>query len=122
MSAGKPRGPQGLRLAVRAAGAPIRYSMIALVRVYQLCLSPLVGPRCKFYPSCSEYSVRALAVHGAVKGLLLSVARICRCHPWQAGGVNPVPPAGSWRADVDLDGRARVPTDSRSEATEMVGV
>lgn len=65
-----------------------------LLRAYQLTISPLMGPRCRFYPSCSNYALEALQVHGAGKGSLLAVKRICRCHPWNDGGYDPVPPAG----------------------------
>ncbi|NRR33311.1 membrane protein insertion efficiency factor YidD [Oxalobacteraceae bacterium] len=64
-----------------------------LLRAYQLTISPLMGPRCRFYPSCSNYALEALQVHGAAKGSLLAVKRVCRCHPWNAGGLDPVPPA-----------------------------
>ena len=63
-----------------------------LVRVYQLAISPMLGPRCRFYPSCSNYALEALRVHGAAKGSYLTARRVCRCHPWNAGGVDPVPP------------------------------
>lgn len=62
-----------------------------LLRFYQLAISPLLGPRCRFYPSCSHYALEALEVHGAAKGSLLTVKRLCRCHPWHDGGYDPVP-------------------------------
>jgi putative membrane protein insertion efficiency factor len=65
-----------------------------LVRAYQLTISPMMGPRCRFYPSCSNYALEALQVHGAARGSLLTVKRLCRCHPWHAGGHDPVPPKG----------------------------
>jgi uncharacterized protein len=65
-----------------------------LVRAYQLTISPMLGPRCRFYPSCSNYALEALQVHGAARGSLLTVKRLCRCHPWHAGGADPVPPKG----------------------------
>jgi uncharacterized protein len=65
-----------------------------LVRGYQLAVSPMFPPSCRFYPSCSEYALEALRIHGAWRGLGLSVCRICRCNPWNAGGVDPVPSAG----------------------------
>ena len=71
--------------------------LMLLVRAYQLVVSPLLGPRCRFYPSCSAYAVEALRVHGAVRGTWLAVRRLLRCHPWNPGGVDHVPPA---RADV----------------------
>ncbi|HJV00671.1 membrane protein insertion efficiency factor YidD [Duganella sp. LX20W] len=66
-----------------------------LVRAYQLTISPMLGPRCRFYPSCSNYALEALQVHGAARGSLLTVKRLCRCHPWHAGGPDPVPPKGA---------------------------
>jgi putative membrane protein insertion efficiency factor len=63
-----------------------------LIHGYQLAISPLLGPRCRFYPSCSEYALEALAVHGTFKGLRLMFTRILRCHPWHPGGLDPVPP------------------------------
>lgn len=63
----------------------------ALIRAYQYLISPWLGNRCRFYPSCSEYTVEALNKHGAGKGLWLGVRRVCRCHPWHPGGHDPVP-------------------------------
>ncbi|MDR2014770.1 MAG: membrane protein insertion efficiency factor YidD [Azoarcus sp.] len=63
-----------------------------LIHGYQLGISPLLGPRCRFYPSCSEYALEALSVHGLFKGFRLMLARILRCHPWHPGGFDPVPP------------------------------
>jgi putative membrane protein insertion efficiency factor len=62
-----------------------------LLRFYQLAISPLIGPRCRFYPSCSNYALEALRVHGAARGGWLAARRVCRCHPWNAGGLDPVP-------------------------------
>ncbi|GGY92992.1 membrane protein insertion efficiency factor YidD [Pseudoduganella plicata] len=66
-----------------------------LLRAYQVTLSPLLGPRCRFYPSCSNYAIEALRVHGAGRGSWLAARRICRCHPWHPGGFDPVPPRQS---------------------------
>ena len=60
---------------------------------YQLLLSPMLGPVCRFYPSCSHYAVGALRTHGAVRGTGLTLWRLARCHPWNPGGVDLVPPA-----------------------------
>ncbi len=62
-----------------------------MIRAYQYCISPLLGPSCRFYPSCSEYAREAIQKHGAMRGVLLGAGRICRCHPWHAGGYDPVP-------------------------------
>jgi len=62
-----------------------------LIRAYQLTLSPLLGPRCRFYPSCSQYALEAVGQHGALRGSWLALRRLARCHPWHAGGYDPVP-------------------------------
>jgi putative membrane protein insertion efficiency factor len=64
-----------------------------LLRFYQLAISPMMTPSCRFYPSCSNYALEALQLHGAARGSLLAVKRVCRCHPWHPGGHDPVPPA-----------------------------
>jgi putative membrane protein insertion efficiency factor len=58
---------------------------------YQRFISPLIPPRCRFYPSCSQYAVESLRVHGAARGLWLTVRRLARCHPFNPGGYDPVP-------------------------------
>ena len=67
------------------------------IRGYQRFISPLFPPVCRFYPSCSAYAVEALRVHGALYGLWLGVRRIARCHPFNPGGLDPVPPRGGHR-------------------------
>jgi len=62
-----------------------------LIAAYQKLLSPLLGPRCRFHPSCSRYADEALRKHGVLPGLLLATKRICRCHPFSPGGIDPVP-------------------------------
>ena len=62
-----------------------------LLRGYQLGVSPLFAPSCRFYPSCSEYAREAVVKHGVGRGLYLSVRRVARCHPWHPGGIDPVP-------------------------------
>lgn len=61
------------------------------IGVYQYAVSPLLGPRCRFHPSCSEYACEAIAAHGAAKGSLIAAKRLLRCHPWGGSGVDPVP-------------------------------
>lgn len=63
----------------------------ALIRVYRYFLSPMLGPSCRFYPSCSEYAEEALRCHGVARGSWLTAKRIACCHPWHAGGYDPVP-------------------------------
>jgi putative membrane protein insertion efficiency factor len=65
--------------------------LVWLLRGYQLLVSPMFGPSCRFYPSCSNYAIEALKLHGAARGSWLAVRRVCRCHPWTAGGLDPVP-------------------------------
>ena len=69
------------------------WMLIGIVRGYQLVLSPLLGPRCRFYPSCSSYALQAVQEHGAARGGWLAVRRLGRCHPWNPGGVDHVPSA-----------------------------
>jgi len=69
----------------------IKACLIAVVRAYRLLLSPWIGSACRFEPSCSAYSLQALQEHGAAAGSYLTVARLVRCHPWCAGGCDPVP-------------------------------
>ena len=66
--------------------------LIAFIKVYQYTISPLLGPRCRYYPSCSNYAVEALREHGAVRGLGLASWRLLRCNPFSNGGYDPVPP------------------------------
>lgn len=73
---------------------PIKWLLIGLVRVYQLFISPLLGPRCRFYPSCSNYTIDAIKQHGVFCGSWLAIKRIGRCHPGNPGGVDPVPSCG----------------------------
>lgn len=70
---------------------------LALIRGYQLVLSPFVGGACRFEPSCSEYGRQAVERHGFRKGLWLAARRVARCHPFARPGFDPVPPAGAGR-------------------------
>lgn len=63
-----------------------------LVRAYQKIFRPFLPPMCRFHPSCSDYALEALRVHGAGRGSLLAAKRVCRCHPFHPGGIDPVPP------------------------------
>lgn len=70
----------------------LRRSLTALLRGYKRFISPLLPPACRFHPTCSEYAAEAIETHGALKGTALAVGRLARCHPWSAGGFDPVPP------------------------------
>ncbi len=65
--------------------------MILMVRVYQYTVSPILGPRCRFTPTCSQYAIEALQKHGVLQGTYLALKRIARCHPRNPGGYDPVP-------------------------------
>jgi len=69
----------------------MKYLLIAIIRFYQLAISPMLGSNCRFYPTCSHYAKQAIEQHGALKGTWLAVRRIGRCNPWQEGGVDLVP-------------------------------
>lgn len=65
--------------------------LLLLLKGYKLGISPFLGQNCRFYPSCSDYAQQAVAAHGALRGSLLAGRRLCKCHPWNAGGFDPVP-------------------------------
>jgi putative membrane protein insertion efficiency factor len=79
---------------VRDAAQVPAMVLIVVFRAWQLLVSPTYGDVCRFYPSCSAYGVEAVRSHGALRGGWLAVRRITRCHPWNPGGVDPVPPTG----------------------------
>jgi len=65
--------------------------LLVLIRFYRYAISPMLGQNCRFYPSCSDYAAQAIEKYGAIKGTHLGLKRILRCHPWNPGGVDPVP-------------------------------
>ncbi|XEO93193.1 membrane protein insertion efficiency factor YidD [Latilactobacillus sakei] len=69
----------------------MRKILIALVRFYQTGISPFLPPSCRYYPTCSSYMIQAIQKHGAIKGLVMGIGRILRCHPFIKGGYDPVP-------------------------------
>ncbi|HEY0939015.1 MAG TPA: membrane protein insertion efficiency factor YidD [Steroidobacter sp.] len=70
---------------------PVVTALTGAIRAYRYLLSPMLGPTCRFYPSCSCYAEQALQQHGALRGSYLTVRRLLRCHPWHEGGYDPVP-------------------------------
>jgi uncharacterized protein len=75
--------------------SPAAYLLSGAVRVYELTLRPVIGANCRFYPSCSAYAREAICSHGALRGSTLAAGRILRCHPFNPGGYDPVPPFSS---------------------------
>jgi putative membrane protein insertion efficiency factor len=69
----------------------LSFPFIALIKLYQWIVSPMLGPKCRFTPTCSQYAIEALKKHGVFKGLWLTVKRLSRCHPWGGHGYDPVP-------------------------------
>lgn len=69
----------------------MRILLISLIKTYKYFISPLLGPRCRFYPSCSSYGLEAIQLHGAAKGSYLTLRRLLKCHPFHEGGIDPVP-------------------------------
>ncbi len=87
----------------------MRYPLIAFVRFWRALISPSYGSVCKYHPSCSAYSLRALETRGAIVGTALTIWRILRCNPWSAGGYDPVPGTpehAAWLAEQAADGSA----------------
>jgi len=82
--------------------APARL-LILLIAGYRKIVSPFLGARCRFYPSCSAYALEAIQTHGAGRGSWLAVRRLSRCHPFHPGGLDPVPPARVNPAQADAD-------------------
>lgn len=72
----------------------VEWGLLALLTAWQMLLSPLLGPACRFQPSCSRYAAEAIRRHGPVRGLRLAAGRLARCHPFRPGGLDPVPEPG----------------------------
>jgi putative membrane protein insertion efficiency factor len=81
--------PPGLHRIAHWIGRGAGGAMIGMVRLYQWFISPLLGPVCRFHPSCSEYFVQAVRKHGPLRGAWRGLCRIGRCHPWHPGGYDP---------------------------------
>jgi putative membrane protein insertion efficiency factor len=101
----------------------MKYPLLALIKLYQWTISPLLGPVCKYYPSCSHYGYQAIDRHGAIKGSALTAWRILRCNPWSLGGVDHVPPRKRprWHEMLRAFWRARQGGTSAESATEDRG-
>ena len=99
-------------------GFVLTWLLIGVIRAYQLAISPLLPPSCRFHPSCSAYGLEAMRVHGALKGTALTAARLGRCNPWNDGGIDPVPAAGRWLPDVDRTGQPRSGTMDTHNAAD----
>lgn len=80
---------------LRSRPRPLALPLLLLIRFYQRWVSPALGERCRFAPSCSHYAAEALRAHGLLRGSWLAVRRIGRCHPWNPGGYDPVPTASA---------------------------
>ena len=91
-----------------------RQLVVLLLRGYRAVISPLYGPTCRFYPSCSEYALIAVDRHGVLRGGRLAVWRLLRCNPWNPGGVDPVPP-------VDGSSSVQGSTTSVEDSTSSEG-
>jgi uncharacterized protein len=70
----------------------MKYVLIGLLKAYRFAISPLYGQVCRYHPTCSAYALEAVQKHGAMRGTWLAMRRVARCHPWAAGGFDPVPP------------------------------
>ena len=76
--------------------------LLLLLRGYKLCISPFLGQHCRFYPSCSDYAHQAIVEYGVARGSLLAGRRLCKCHPWHAGGFDPIPLKQTSGADAPV--------------------
>lgn len=83
--------------------SPLAVVLRSIIKVYQTVISPLLGPNCRYYPSCSAYALDAIECHGACRGGWMAARRIARCHPWHPGGYDPVPAAAP-KARPPVDG------------------
>lgn len=90
--------------------------VIAFIKCWRAVISPLYGPVCKFYPTCSEYGLEAVELHGAWKGSGLALRRLGRCHPWSRGGYDPVP-GSPLRAAMAVDTPWTLPDERMSGKT-----
>ncbi|HSJ20951.1 MAG TPA: membrane protein insertion efficiency factor YidD [Nocardioidaceae bacterium] len=85
----------------------MKYVLIGLLRMYRFFISPLYGQVCRYHPTCSAYALEAVTVHGSIRGSWYALRRLASCHPWSAGGYDPVPGTGREASDQPSDS----PTD-----------
>lgn len=78
---------------MKIIGKIIQKLLLAFIKAYRYLVSPLFASHCRYYPSCSAYAHEAISLHGTIKGLWLTIKRLLRCHPFAAGGLDPVPRA-----------------------------
>ena len=69
----------------------LSFVLVVPIKLYQILISPLIGPNCRYHPTCSQYSIEAINKHGPFKGIWLAIKRISSCHPWGGSGHDPVP-------------------------------
>lgn len=78
----------------------MKHVLVWLLKGYRFAISPLYGQVCRYHPTCSAYALEAVQMHGSVRGTWLAVRRVGRCHPWAAGGLDPVPPPRNRRSSM----------------------
>lgn len=78
----------------------MKYILVGLLKAYRFAISPLYGQVCRYHPTCSAYALEAVQTHGALRGTWLAMRRVARCHPWAAGGLDPVPPHKNRRSSA----------------------
>ncbi len=96
----------------------MKYVLIGLLKMWRLCISPLYGDVCRYYPSCSAYALRAVQYHGAVLGSWYAARRLLRCHPWAAGGYDPV--RGTPEFDEEMREQSTVATTMVADSSSSV--
>ena len=91
----------------RTGPSAVARALVVLLAGYRRFISPLFPPRCRFYPSCSAYALESVQVHGALRGSWLAARRLGRCHPFHAGGIDPVPPRAAGSPGAELPAKPR---------------
>ena len=130
MSVTSPESQQAPAQQAPGRQSPAAWVLLRLVTGYRRFISPILPPSCRFYPSCSAYALEAVQVHGALRGSWLAMRRLSRCHPFHAGGLDPVPPAkqargyaadGADGAGGQADPRISEQSASEQSARELAG-